>query len=99
MVEQIEERIDTLTAELEKLKRELAHAKDAAQKAEAKSNDGQGDEANAPPTLAGSADSEMGMHAQSVAQARSERARKLAELDTEPDASRQPDTGECVAAP
>jgi hypothetical protein len=103
LVEQIEERIDMLTAtfqaELEKLKRELAHAKDAAHRAEAESNGGHGDETNAPSTPTTSGDAEMGMHAQLVAQARSERTQNLAELDTEPDTSRQPETGECVATP
>jgi hypothetical protein len=103
LVEQIEERIDKLTAtfqaELEKHKRELhvAHAKEAAHKAEAESCGGHSDESNALPTPSTSGDAEMGTQVELVAQARSERAQKLALLDTEPNASRQLETGECFA--
>ena len=103
LVEQIEERIDKLTAtfqaELEKHKRELhvAHAKEAAHKAEAESYGGHSDESNALPTPTTSGDAEMGTQAELVAQARSERTQKLALLDTEPNASRQLETGVCFA--
>eukprot|EP01043_Picozoa_sp_COSAG02_P057882 COSAG02_NODE_7107_length_3182_cov_2.046708_1_plen_863_part_10 len=96
LVEQIEERIEKLAAELEKHKRELSDAKEAA-KAKARSNGGHWDELTTLPSRTMSGDAEMGTHAELVAQARSERTQKMVLLDTEPDAPQLLDTAECFA--